>query len=142
MRIKRLYYSFFMAILAGVLAITPTLANVPPLPSSFFGTIRINGNATHDGTLVRALINGVPYAETHTLTYQGDSIYSLNVPGDNPSTPNIIEGGKEGDIIHFEIKNFLTGQTGVWHSGTNVELNLSTTLHISYIPLLRNSGGG
>jgi hypothetical protein len=141
MHIKRLYYSFFLAVLAGVLAITPALA-VPPLPSSFYGIVKINGNSVHDGTLVRALINGVPYSETHTLTYLTSSVYSLDIPGDDPSTNGIIEGGKDGDIVHFEIENFLIEQTSVWHSGTNVEVNLNTTLFFSYIPILRNSSGG
>ena len=142
MHIKRLYIAFFLALLAGVLAITPALALVPPLPSSFYGTVRANGNPVHAGTLVRGFINGVQYAETHTLIYQGDSVYSINIPGDDPSTIGTIEGGKEGDIVQFEIENFLTGQTGVWHSGTNVEINLNISLFNSYIPILRNSKGG
>ena len=106
MHIKRLYYSFFLAVLAGVLVITPALA-VPPLPSSFYGIVKINGNSVHDGTLVRGFINGVPYAETHTQTYLTSSVYSLDIPGDDPSTNGIIEGGRDGDIVHFEIENFL-----------------------------------
>jgi hypothetical protein len=142
MHMKRLYISFFLALLGGVLSITPALAFLPPLPSSFYGTVTANGNPVHPGTLVRALINGVQYAETHTLLYQGSSVYSLNIPGDDPSTINTIEGGKEGDIVHFEIENSLTGQTGVWHSGTNVEINLNVVLFYSYIPIIRNSSGG
>ena len=36
----------------------------------------------------------------------------------------VIDGGKEGDTIRFTIGGLPVAQTGTWHSGTNVELNL------------------
>ena len=123
MNLKRLLFSLFLAILAGGLAITPALA-FPPLPSSFYGQVKANGQNVPDGSLVRALVAGKAYAEARTQTYQGNSVFSMNVPGDETDTA-AIEGGKEGDPVQFEVGGVIAGQTGVWHSGTNVQLDLA-----------------
>lgn len=103
----------------------PALA-FPPLPSSFYGTVKVNGANVPDGTLVQAKINGNVYAQTKTLTYQGDSVYSLDVMGDDTSTTTI-EGGHDGDTVAFTIGGHPASQTGTWKGGTNVNLNLSVS---------------
>ena len=59
------------------------------------------------------------------MNYQGDTVYSLDVPGDNPDSPGTIEGGVEGDTIVFYIGTTQATKTATWHSGTNVSLNLT-----------------
>lgn len=119
------------ATLIAILALTLTLSlvssveAVPPLPSSFYGTVELDGANVPDGTIVSAWIRGVKYAETQTLTYQGDSVYAIRVPGDDLETPEV-EGGVEGDTIIFMVGENATIQAGTWHSGTDVELNLTT----------------
>jgi hypothetical protein len=114
---------------------TPALA-FPPLPSGFYGTVNISGRLVPDGTLIRAIINGIPYAEAQTLTYQGSSVFSMSIPGDDLST-TIIEGGKEGDVVNFTIGNLQAEQVGTWHSGTNVLLDLNATGFFCYIPMVK-----
>ncbi|MEJ5223875.1 MAG: hypothetical protein WHV44_05410 [Anaerolineales bacterium] len=97
---------------------------VPALPSSFYGTVRVNAANVPDGTQVQALIGGQVVAVGVTQTYQGDSVYVLDVPGDNPDT-SAKDGGREGDVIQFSIGGVLAEQTGQWRSGTNVNLNLT-----------------
>jgi hypothetical protein len=123
MRLKIIFFSLALACLATLLAAIPALA-FPPLPSSLYGTVKVNDGSVPDGTIVRALIDGQVYAEGRTQTYQGDSVYSLDVPGDDTATA-ARDGGREGDTIQFEIGDVLADQTGTWHSGTNVELNLT-----------------
>jgi hypothetical protein len=72
------------------------------------------------------LIKDKVFAYSQTLTYQGDSVYALDIPGDDASTTEV-EGGREGDTIFFKIGGILADQTGVWHSATNVNLNLTVT---------------
>ena len=98
----------------------------PPLPSSLYGRVAVDGVRVADGTLVEALVNNQVYAYTTTLTYEGDSAYSMDVPGDDLST-DVIEGGVEGDIIVLRVGGKLAGQTATWRSGTNQELDLSVT---------------
>ena len=52
-----------------LLALSPTAAEaVPPIPSSFYGTVKLNGSNVPGGTKVSAWIGGVKYAETETTT--------------------------------------------------------------------------
>lgn len=104
---------------------TPAKA-MPPLPSSFYGELKVNGQNLPDGSSVRALIDAQVYAEGYTETYQGASVYVLDVPGDDSST-TVIEGGREGDTIQFEVAGVLAAETGVWHSGTNTRLDLTAS---------------
>jgi hypothetical protein len=103
----------------------PALA-IPTLPSSFYGTVKVNNANVPDGTVIQALIGGQVYAEGFTQTYQGDSVYSLDVRGDDTdTTPQ--DGGREGETVQFKIGGVIADQTGVWHIGTNVNLNLTAS---------------
>lgn len=103
----------------------PALA-LPPLPSSFYGTVKVNQSNVPDGTIVHALIGGQVYAEGRTQTYQGDSVFALDVPGDDTETA-ALDGGRDGDVIQFKIGGATADQTAVWHGGTNVSLILTAT---------------
>lgn len=120
---KKILLSLFVTCLIGLIAVSPALA-FPALPSSFYGRVKVNGGNAPEGALVRALINGQAYAEGRVQMYQGDSVYSLDVRGDDSDTPQR-DGGVEGDTVQFEVGGVLAAETGTWHSGTNVELNLT-----------------
>ncbi len=131
---KRMHLTFIIAAVCLGLLIHPTSVKAfPVLPSSFYGTVKVNNLYIHDGTLIQALINNQIVAQILSQTYQGDSVYSLDVPGDNTDTP-IIDGGKEGDTIQFIIGGLLANQTGTWHSGTNITFNLSVNSSSTPIP--------
>lgn len=126
MKLSRLVVFLLITSLANLFAVIPAKALIPPLPSSFYGTVKVNGENVADGTVVRALINGQVYSTGYTQTYQGDSVYSLDVPGDDSSTTEI-EGGKEGDIVQFDIAGVLAVETGTWKSATNTSVNLTAS---------------
>jgi hypothetical protein len=110
----------------------------PPLPASFYGTVKSNGDNVPIGTQVSARINGVQYALSPYLGYNGETVYSLNVPGDDPGTPGIIEGGVPGDTIVFFVGGKQAAQTAIWQGGINVNLNLTVSLpdyHFLFLPL-------
>jgi hypothetical protein len=109
--------------LISLVATRPVLA-FPPLPSSFYGTVKVNAANVPDGTLVEASVNGKVYAQTKTLTYQGDSVYSLDVLGDDTDT-SVVDGGRDGDKVIFTVAGQVAEPTGTWKGGTNVVLNLS-----------------
>jgi hypothetical protein len=114
-----------LACMLCLLVASPTQA-FPPLPCSFYGSITGNGSNVPDGTLVRAFIDGHAYAETHTLTYQSKSVYSLDIPGDDSETDGI-QGGQPGSVIHFEVGGVMAEATSTWRSGTNTKLDLVIT---------------
>jgi len=96
----------------------------PPLPSSFYGTVKLDGGNLPEGSVVQALISGQVYASSEVSLYQGDSVYSLVVPGDDTATTEV-EGGKAGDTVQFKVSGVLANQTGIWQSGSNVNLELT-----------------
>lgn len=96
------------------------------MPSSFYGNIQVDGANVGPGTSFKALIGNLVFAETHTLIYEGSSVFTINVPGDDIDTPEV-DGGREGEEIFFEIGGLVADQTGTWHSGTNVGLNLTVS---------------
>jgi hypothetical protein len=113
-----------LVVIGLLLTSAPAVLAFPPVPSSFYGTVKVDGENVPDGTIASTWINGVKYAEATVSLYAGNTIYDLNVPGDDPATPDI-EGGVEGDTVVFYIGGLVADQTGTWHSGTNVELNLT-----------------
>ena len=121
--------------------VQPVLA-FPPMPSSFWGTVKVNGASVAAGTVVSAKINGVQYASSIVSSYQGDIYYSLDIPGDEPVSPGTIEGGVEGDTIVFYIGTIKANQTATWHGGTIISLNLTVYTNIEptaftiFLPLI------
>ncbi len=59
-----------LSVLISIPATEPALA-FPPLPSSFYGTVKVDGVNVPDGTRVQAVITGVPYAEAATRDLPG-----------------------------------------------------------------------
>ena len=117
--------------LALLTASVPPVLAFPPLPSSFYGTVKVDGTNVPLGTMVSAWINGVQYASASVSLYAGDTVHSLIVPGDDPDVPGK-DGGVPGETIVFYIGNQRADQTAIWQSGRNLRLDLSyTTADIS-----------
>jgi hypothetical protein len=100
----------------------------PLLPSEFYGTVTINGVTSTTATVV-GKINSVQYGgaatwDCVTLPY---CVYVLSIPSDDSDTTGVIEGGVEGNTINFFVNGNQAAQTGTWHSGTIVSLNLTVT---------------
>jgi hypothetical protein len=124
----------FLSLIVFIISLfitNPALA-IPPLPSSFYGTVKVNQANVADGTIIQALVGGQVVAEGFTQIYQGESVYALDVRGDDPDTA-IQDGGREGDVIQFKIGGAAADQTGVWHGGTNANLNLTASATVPII---------
>ena len=100
---------------------------VPSLPHIFYGTVKKNGDNVPDGTVIGAQIGGIQYATTMTTTFGGNSVYKINVPGDDDKTGSIVEGGVNGDTIGFTIGSDIASQTAVFSSGNLTNLDLTAT---------------
>ncbi len=121
-------FNIVLTLTVLLIVVTGTIVHaVPPLPSSFYGTVKINNEIVAEDSIVSAWINDVKYAETSTTLVGSDSVYVIDVPGDDVDTP-AIEGGQAGDTIVFRIGEFETDQTAVWSSGTVTEFNLNATV--------------
>jgi hypothetical protein len=138
MKIQQILISLILAIVLVLSNIVQAFA-VPPHPSGFYGTVKINGANVPFGTQVSACINGVQYALSAYNLDEGVTVYNLDVPGDDPGTPGIIEGGVSGDTVEFYIGGTKADQTGTWQSGTSVNLNLTVAItytHRIFLPLV------
>lgn len=109
-----------------VLLMIAATAGPPPLPSSFWGTIEVDGTPVAEGTIISVWIGGVKYGECQASIYQDWSgvYHTSNVPGDQVGTDQV-EGGVEGDVITFRIDDLVAQETAVWHSGTVERLDLT-----------------
>ncbi len=105
----------------------PMVQAVQPSPSSFHGTVIVNGRNVPAGTPITALINGVQYVSAATTLSKGKAEYRLDIPGDDPDLTGT-QGGKEGDAIIFRIGNLISSQKATWHKATDVQLDLSAVL--------------
>lgn len=124
-KIRSIFFLIIFLGLGNLFLYSPSQA-YPLLPSSFYGTIQVDGANVEPGTRIKALFENQVLAEGVTLMYEGTSVYTINVPGDDNDTRDI-DGGREGEQIFFEVAGLVADQTGTWHSGTNVELNLTVT---------------
>ncbi len=113
-----------LVICAALFAVPSSVLAIPALPSSFYGTVKLNSANVPDGTLVQAFIGGLVIAQGYTQLFQGDSYYALDVPSDDTATP-AIDGGREGDTIAFKVGGITAHETGTWHSGTDVQLKFN-----------------
>jgi len=115
-----------LIICSAIIANPSSALAFPALPSSFYGTVKVNDANVLDGTVVQAFNGERMVAQGYTQMYQGDSVYSLDVPGDNTDTV-VMDGGREGETITFKVGGVLANEAGIWHSATSVSLNLTVT---------------
>jgi hypothetical protein len=128
---RRLLYTVVLAALLSLAVVQPALAapqrqGTPPQPPArFFGTVTFDGSPVPPGTEVRALIGGTVYAVTLTVIVDNAAAYVIDVPADDPATPNVVEGGRTGDVVAFQVGGADAPETGVWRAEEATELNLA-----------------
>jgi hypothetical protein len=86
-------------------------------------TARVEGTETIVTTQTALLYDNV--------SGQDISVYSLDVPGDDPDTPEK-DGGLSGDKVYFEIEyeelSVPMTETGVWNIGDYCDLDLTVPM--------------
>jgi uncharacterized repeat protein (TIGR02543 family) len=113
---------------------------VPPLPHTFYGTVKQDGTNVPNGTVVSAWIGGIQYISTTTIMSGVDSVYTFNVPGDDSDSP-AKDGGVNGDTIHFNVGNEQVA-TASFSSGATTGLNLSVVGRYALTISISPSGAG
>ena len=102
-RIRLLIIMIILTIVLGVYAVQPVAA-VPQLPSSFWGSVTLDGSPVPAGTAISARINGDEYGHTTTILDSGTAYYTLDVIAEDTETGT--PGGKNGDTILFFIGSY------------------------------------
>ena len=136
-------HSIALVALVLILAAAPAVRSAPPLPLSLYGAVQINGADVPAGTVIRAWCAGAPYVETVTFTYQGHSVYTIDVPGDDPdqSGKQGCYGGASPDTVMLAVDGLIADQTIAWVSGSSVELNLSALRPLPQLALEKRTQG-
>lgn len=113
------------AIVAALVGVQPPVVQaLPPPPSTFWGTVWVDGGLASAGTLVAAWSGGVKWVETVVVPYEDQMYYSLDVPGDDPETPDIKEGPEPGDTIIFTVGVSQAVETATWENSAPHQLDL------------------
>ena len=95
----------------------------PPLPLTLWGSVRVRDSVVPDGTIVSAWIDSKQYAQARTFTVEGESSYTMNIPGDDPSTPEV-EGGLPNDEVCLKISDLPAMGSVRWQNGAVLRFDL------------------
>lgn len=112
---------------AGALLAPAAVSHAQPqIPSSFFGSVTIDGKAAPDGTEVRALVDGLDCSQSppgeRTAAREGEATaYVIHVVHES-QRPGC---GRDGKAITFTIAGRPALQQGIWKPGPQ-QLDLST----------------
>lgn len=115
------------AFLVAALGVPLTAAYAQPsIPSSFYGSVTVDGQAAPDGTEVRALIDGVDCTqaapgERPAIRQGSATAYVVHVVHES-QRPGC---GREGTAVSFTIGGRPAVQQGLWTAGPQ-QLDLST----------------
>ncbi|MCG8461343.1 MAG: cadherin-like domain-containing protein, partial [Holophagales bacterium] len=113
--------SFLVATLATLLTVhAPILhADAPPLPLRVYGELP----GIDAGAAISAHVGGVEYASTTSFVDTGNTVFIVDVPGDDPSTPEL-EGATDGAVVTFRIDGIDAEETAVWAAGVVLAADL------------------
>lgn len=131
------------ALLVAMLAlccVSGVSAAPPGLPSTFYGTVRIQSGSVPAGAIVRAYIGGVALDQAEVqFDAQEGAVYLLSVRADDPDTPGV-DGGRNGDVVTFRLElpggtTYDIMQKGIWQTGGSSRLDLSSYTSLT-LPLI------
>ena len=108
----------------------------PSMPSSFYGTVTVNGSPAAVGSEISAWINGekIAWTEVEKNPEDGTNVYALKVFSDKT-----IDDEAE---IQFKFNGqHIANEIGNWEEGANVNLDLTFTFtpedpHQIFLPLI------
>jgi hypothetical protein len=112
-----------VSIVVAVFFLLPamTFAQGAQPPCRFYGAVQLDGYDVPDGTVITAIIEGVPYSTTTPEAAYGPSTYVLKI---EPSAGAFYNYGTQ---IYFKIDDHVAKETATWESGSNIELNLTAS---------------
>jgi hypothetical protein len=133
-------FSIMIISMSFAVVIAQASTQPPAFPSSFYGLI--NDESVTENSVVKVWINGQLITTSTVITYGADLVYSIRIPADDPSTPDVLEGGRDGDVVIFTIDELTArhNDNNIWQGGTNIQLDLSLNEPVFseeiYLPLI------
>jgi hypothetical protein len=106
-------------------ALLMALGAAPPgLPSSFWGTVDLEGLTLTPDMRVYTYVEDVLCGEGSVFWHEGQAHYRVHAAADDPGT-DVRGGGRPGDMVRFRVAGIDMPQVGIWQGGTNVRLDLA-----------------
>jgi len=117
------------------LAVPSSVGATPPVACSYWGTVLYNGANVPDGTIISVWSEdwGTQWTQTTTLTYEGESVYNVEVSGDDTDTTGAKEGPSVGESVNFRIGDNVATEfhhdadQDEWGEGGSRQIDLSAT---------------
>ena len=103
-----------------------TASSTPPAPHLVSGVVMVNGNYIPGDITISAWCGGVKYAEDSTKIVAGQSVYSMEVRGDDWLTTEI-DGCSDGETVDFMISHLDANETLTWSPGYTSTHDLTAT---------------
>jgi len=126
--------------LIGILTLTGTAFGVPAIPFSPYGIARVDGVYPVPDTSVAAWCGGQEVCVTPVRDEAGASWYAnLDVPGDDPTTPDLREGCLARETVTFRVGTAWATQAVPWAS-TSVALTLTASTQPRLAPMAPTPG--
>ncbi|MBL7199457.1 MAG: hypothetical protein ISS56_04860 [Anaerolineae bacterium] len=126
----------------GMLLLGPLAYALPPQPFRSYGTVQVNGEAVPEGTVIGAWCDGVQYVEGLTFMFEGSSAYAIDVPGDDPETPQKdgCSGSPNPDEVMFSVDGLWADQTALWQKGEFYPLDLTAFRPLPVLNVEKHTG--
>ena len=127
-----------VVLLASLIALSvPSgVGATPPVACSYWGKVQYNSANVPDGTVVSVWSEdwSTFWTQTTTLTYAGESVFSVEVSGDDTDTTGVKEGPSSGERVSFKIGDNLASEfyydavnQDKWGEGQSRQIDLSAT---------------
>jgi uncharacterized repeat protein (TIGR01451 family) len=110
------------------------------VPFSPYGKVRVNGANVPTDVLIAAWCDGVKYAQTEPETYEAESWYALDVPGEDDEEPGK-DGCYVGETVTFTIDGLDADQSAPWASGQSYQLDLTAFRPVPDIGIEKRTNG-
>ena len=113
--------------------------STPPTPFSISGLVKFNGFFIGVDDPVLAQCGTFSFGPAWVQILDGQSYYSMDIPGDDPDTAEIKDGCYSSEPVTFTIKGEASEQTSNWKSTiTPEQLDLSFgTPNLVFLPMVR-----
>ena len=96
----------------------------PLLPSAFWGKVCAREGTLTEETPVTVWIGSNRVAQTKVMFKEDEPYYSLDVPPDDPQTPEV-DGGMPEGTVRFKVGDLWATEQSTWHTGATTRCDLS-----------------
>lgn len=96
------------------------------LPATYYGRITFEAQSIATGITVTAFISDTPIASAQVVSYEGQSVFVMDILADNQNTQQL-EGGHKDQIVTFQVGCTKEEFMASWRPAQAQEINVALT---------------